>query len=106
MASYTKPDERMTESDLIATLVAAVPTYAYRAGQREWTWTRPSGVWHLNLVLALDQGGPRVKARLSSDPSIQVCVRTTRREVDAMLHFLVAVNAIDTHPDDPIAADL
>lgn len=104
MASYTKPDERLSEEQLTAVVTAALPPYAYHVG-REWTWTRPGGVWRLNLVFALDHGGPTLKVRLDGAPSqLQVLVRTTRREVDAALRFLVLVDAIDHHPDDPIAA--
>jgi hypothetical protein len=105
MASYTKPDERLSEDQLTAIITNAVPPYAYHGSPREWTWTRPSGVWHLNLVFAIDHGGPSMKARLDGNPSLlQVCVRTTRREVNAALRWLVLVDAIDRHPDDPMSA--
>lgn len=105
MASYTKPDERLNEQDLVAIITAAVPPYAYRGGPREWTWTRPTGVWHLNLTFSLDGAGPSMKARLDGSPSLLVCVRATRREIDAALRFLVLVDAIDRHPDDAQAAE-
>ena len=62
MASYTKPDDRLSEDQLTAIIAAAIPSYAFRNGAREWIWTRISGVWHLNLVFALDHGGPSSKA--------------------------------------------
>lgn len=97
MASYTKPNERLSEEQLIALVTAAAPPYAYRGGPREWTWTRPTGVWHLNLTF----NGLSVTAhRDCHDGVLQVCVRTTRREIDAALRFLVLVDAIDRHPDD------
>lgn len=105
MASYTKPNEHLSEEQLTAIVTAAVPPYAYRDGRHEWTWTRPSGIWHINLVFALDHGVPNMKARLEGSLSLlQVCVRITRREVDAALRFLVLVDAIDRHPDDPMPA--
>lgn len=105
MASYTKPDERLNEQDLVAIITAAVPSCAYRNGQREWIWTRPGGVWHLNLVFALDHGGPSLRARLDAEGGgsnivTSVTVRTTRREINAALRWLVLVDAIDRHPDD------
>lgn len=110
MASYTKPDERLSEEQLIALVTAAVPPYAFRNGAREWIWTRPGGVWHLNLVFALDHGGPSLRARLDAEGSssnivTSVTVRTTRREVNAALRWLVLVDAIDRHPDDEVAVE-
>lgn len=106
MASYTKPDDRLNEEQLIAIVTAAVPAYAYRQDICRWTWTRPGGVWRLNLTFpALDPGGPTLKARLDAASSqLQVLVRTTRREVDAALRWLVLVDAIDRHPDDAMPA--
>ena len=103
MAPYTKPDDQLNEEQVFAILADAVPSYAYRAAPRQWTWTRPTGVWHLNVVF-VPGNDTSVKAHLEGSPSLlQICVRTTRREVDAALRFLVAVGAIDRHPDDPVA---
>ena len=103
LPSYAKPDERLSDTDLAAIMTNALPAYAYRGGAREWTWTRPSGVWHLNLVFGEDRDAS-VKARLDGNPSLlQCCVRTSRREINALLRWLILVDAIDRHPDDPYA---
>lgn len=99
MASYLSPKATLTEEQLVDIITEALPLHAYRVSLREWAWTRQTGIWHLNLVL---DDNPYMKARLDGHPSLlQVCVRTTRSEVDAALRFLVNINAIDRHPDDP-----
>jgi len=101
-----KPDARLTESELEAIITKALPAHTYRSAPREWTWSRPSGLWLLNLVFpAAEDMDPTLKARPHTpqgrSSGLSVCVRTTRREVDAALRFLVLVEAIDRHPDDP-----
>lgn len=105
-----KPDAHLIESELEAIIMKALPAHTYRSAPREWTWSRPSGLWLLNLVFPAPTApgepdrDPTMKARLhvpQGASSLNVCVRTTRREVDAALRFLVLVEAIDRHPDDP-----
>ena len=103
MPSWAKPTDPLSEPDLSVIMTNALPAYAYHVG-REWTWTRSTGVWRLNMVF--HEGGPAyVKARLDATPSVLQCsVRMTRHEVNALLRWLVLVDAIDHHPDDPTAA--
>lgn len=102
MASYNKPDERLSDSELADIINRAVPPYAYRTNT-EWTWTRPAGVWKINTAHREDFTGMILKARLESAASIpQMIVESTRRQVNAALRWLVLVDAIDRHPDDPI----
>lgn len=105
MPSWAKPTDPLSEADLFAIMTNALPAYAYHGHPREWTWTRPSGVWRLNLSFGEDRE-TSVKARLDGVPSLLQCsVHTTRREVNALLRWLVLVDAIDRHPDDPYAED-
>lgn len=104
LASYLSPKAQLTEEQLVAIVTDALPSHAYRASSREWTWTRPTGIWSLNIA-NLDTEAS-MKVRLQGSPSLlHVCVRTTRSEVDAALRFLVAVGAIHRHPDDPTASE-
>jgi hypothetical protein len=106
LSKHATPDSRLTESQLEAIITKALPAHTYRSAPREWTWSRPSGLWLLNLTIPAGETdrAPTLKARLhvpEASTSLIVCVRTTRREVDAALRFLVLVGAIDRHPDDP-----
>ncbi len=110
LSKHVTPDSRLTESQLEAIITKTLPAHTYRSSPREWTWSRPSGLWLLNLVFPAPSApgesnlDPTMKARLQvpqGASSLNVCVRTTRREVNAALRFLVLVEAIDRHPDDP-----
>lgn len=94
-----RSDGPLSEQQLAEIVAATVPPYAYHVG-REWTWTRPGGVWKLNLVLHEVGERASLKARLDGSP-LSVTVRTSRREVNAAIRWLVLVDAIDRHPDDP-----
>ena len=99
----SSPDEVLSEALLLDIIAAAVPVHTFRVG-REWTWTRSSGIWRLNI--ATDQGLPshlRVRIEQPGAPC-SVSVPLTRRGVNAALRFLVLVDAIDRHPDDATAA--
>jgi len=93
----------MPEAALLHLVERALPDHAFRSSEHSWTWTRPSGVWHLNVSRQGDD--LTLKARLDGSPSVlQVVVRTTVPEVNAAIYWLVAVGAIDRHPDAPQSA--
>lgn len=107
LPSYSKADERISDTELAAIIDDATPHYAFRSGN-EWTWTRSVGVWKINLTRAnpnaASTGERIVTARLESAGSIPVLkTDATRNSVNALLRWLILVNAIDRHPDDPIA---
>lgn len=105
MDRLTNADQRLSDQDIIEIIGRAVPAYAFRA-HHEWTWTRPAGVWKVNYSQQEDRGGPQVTIRLESAPGSTPMLRThtTRREINAALRWMVLVDAIDRHPDDPIPA--
>ena len=72
MASYTKPDDRLSEDQLTAIIAAAIPSYAYHDSPREWIWTNPGGVWYISPWSSLWTTAVRACERGS-----QMAVRTS-----------------------------
>jgi hypothetical protein len=106
MASYTTPNEPLDSARMIQLMSEALPGHAFRH-LHEWTWTRTDGVWKANLTFGEDQSlvvrMERRTANTSKPPSVTVPL--TRRGINAALRWLVLLDAIDRHPDDPIAVE-
>lgn len=85
--------------DVLEIMADAAPPAAFKLRAHEWTWTTPTGVWRL-VVSDTDRDGLTLTCRRESS-NVKVTVETTRRQIDGALHFMVAIGAIERHPDAP-----